>query len=105
MTEQTLEKNKKKIKISNLHEIGLLIALILVLLLFFSFSKNKNLNECFKILPLISIRSFLELLATIFFLTALINMPFANVNAILQSLPLTITIAASIFLKESFGLC
>ena len=76
----------------------------LFILVFFSFSKNKNLNECFKILPLISIRSFLELLATIFFLTALINMPFANVNAILQSLPLTITIAASIFLKESFGL-
>ena len=76
----------------------------LFILVFFSFSKNKNLNECFKILPLISIRSFLELLATIFFLTALINMPFANVNAILQSLPLTITIAASFFLKESFGL-
>ena len=31
-------------------------------------------------------------------------MPFANVNAILQSLPLTITIGTSIFLKESFGL-
>ena len=40
MTEQTLEKNKKKIKISNLHEIGLLIALILVLLLFSFTTEN-----------------------------------------------------------------
>ena len=48
-------------------------------------------------------RSILDLLATIFFLTALLNMPFANVNAILQALPLTVAIAASIILKETFG--
>ena len=48
-------------------------------------------------------RSFFDLLATIFFLTALLNMPFANVNAILQALPLVVTIAASLVLKESFG--
>ena len=34
MTEEALKKTKNKIKISNLHEIGLLIALILVLILF-----------------------------------------------------------------------
>ena len=34
MTEEVLKKTKNKIKISNLHEIGLLIALILVLILF-----------------------------------------------------------------------
>ena len=45
MTEQTLEKNKKKIKISNLHEIGLLIALILVLLLFSFTTENFLLKE------------------------------------------------------------
>ena len=53
---------------------------------------------------LIFFRSVTEALTAYFFLTAVMNMPFANVNAILQSLPLTITIAASIFLKESFGL-
>ena len=40
MTEETLIKTKKKIKISNLHEIGLLIALILVLLLFSLTTEN-----------------------------------------------------------------
>ncbi len=48
-------------------------------------------------------RAFFDLLASILFLTALLNMPFANVNAILQVLPLTVTIAASLLLKEKFG--
>ncbi len=48
-------------------------------------------------------RSFFDLLATILFLIALLNMPFANVNAILQALPLVVTIAASLVLKETFG--
>ena len=67
MTEQTLEKNKKKIKISNLHEIGLLIALILVLLLFSFTTENfftqrtsnksewRNLREI--LLPFFDLRS------------------------------------------------
>ena len=40
MTENEIIKSKKKIKISNLHEIGLLIALILVLLLFSFTTEN-----------------------------------------------------------------
>ena len=41
--------------------------------------------------------------AAFFFLTALFNMPLANVTAILQALPLTITLAAALFLGERVG--
>ncbi|MEQ9260978.1 MAG: DMT family transporter [Roseovarius sp.] len=41
--------------------------------------------------------------AAYFFLTALFNMPIANVTAIMQALPLTITLAAALFLREPVG--
>ncbi len=41
--------------------------------------------------------------AAFFFLTALFNMPLANVTAILQALPLTVTLAGALFLRESVG--
>ena len=41
--------------------------------------------------------------AAYFFLTALFNMPRANVTSILAALPLTITLAAAIFLREPVG--
>ena len=63
----------------------------------------RNIDECKAGFKKVLGRSFFDLLATIFFLTALLNMPFANVNAILQALPLVVTIAASLVLKESFG--
>lgn len=44
-----------------------------------------------------------EIGAAYFFLTALFHMPIANVTAILQALPLTITLAAALFLKEPVG--
>ena len=62
-----------------------------------------NFEQCKPDLKKVFSRSFFDLVATILFLTALLNMPFANVNAILQALPLAVTIAASIFLKETFG--
>lgn len=39
----------------------------------------------------------------IFFLTALFHSPIANVTAILQSLPLTVALAAALFLGEPLG--
>jgi len=63
----------------------------------------RNINQCKSGFKKVVGRSFFDLVATIFFLTALLNMPFANVNAILQALPLVVTIAASLFLKEKFG--
>jgi S-adenosylmethionine uptake transporter len=51
---------------------------------------------------LIALRSVAELGATFCFLTALINMPMANVTAILQTLPLTVALAAFFVYGERF---
>lgn len=48
-------------------------------------------------------RTFAEVGATYCFLTALFNMPLANATAILQSLPLAVTLAASLFLGYKVG--
>ena len=52
---------------------------------------------------LIGLRCVAEIGAAYFFLTALLHMPLANVTAILQALPLTITLAAFLFLQEPVG--
>jgi S-adenosylmethionine uptake transporter len=52
---------------------------------------------------LMGIRILAEIGTTVTFLTALKYMPLANVTAILQSLPLAITMAAAIFLGEKVG--
>ena len=52
---------------------------------------------------LIVIRSVAEAGAAWFFITALFHMPIANVSAILQALPLTVTLAAALFLGEHVG--
>ncbi len=44
-----------------------------------------------------------EILATVFFLTALMHMPIADLSAIMQSLPLAVTLAAAIWFGESIG--
>lgn len=48
-------------------------------------------------------RTVTEIAAMVAFLTALINMPIANVTAILSALPLTVTLAAYVFLGEPVG--
>lgn len=52
---------------------------------------------------LIGLRSVAEAAAAYFFLTALINMPLANVTAVLQMLPLTLTLCAALVLGERVG--
>ena len=52
---------------------------------------------------LILVRVGAEIFTTITFLTALKHMPLANVTAILQALPLAITMAAALFLAEPIG--
>ena len=52
---------------------------------------------------LVAVRTVADLCATILFLNALFNMPLANASAILQTLPLTVTLFSAIILKESFG--
>lgn len=51
----------------------------------------------------IILRSIAELLITYFFLNALFNMPLANVNAIMQVVPLSVTLASAVVLRERVG--
>lgn len=53
--------------------------------------------------PLVVMRASMELGATLFFLTALVQLPFASISAILQSLPLAVTLGAAVFFGEPVG--
>ena len=52
---------------------------------------------------LVITRSSAEVGAAYFFITALLNMPLANVTAVLQVLPLTVTLGAAMFFREPVG--
>lgn len=52
---------------------------------------------------LIAVRSLAEVGAAFFFITALRHMPIANITAILQVLPLTMTLGVALFFKEPVG--
>ena len=51
----------------------------------------------------IAVRSLAEIGGTVFFLTALMHMPLANLSAIMQVLPLAVALAAAVFLHEPLG--
>jgi S-adenosylmethionine uptake transporter len=52
---------------------------------------------------LIALRSLSEVGAAWFFISALFHLPIANVTAIIQALPLTVTLGAALVLKEPVG--
>ena len=52
---------------------------------------------------IVALRALAEVGAAYFFITAQFHMPLANATAILQSLPLTITLAGALFLGEAVG--
>ena len=52
---------------------------------------------------LIVLRTLGEIVGTFCFLTALFNMPIANASAILQSVPLAVTLGAALFFGEAIG--
>lgn len=52
---------------------------------------------------LLAFRTTGEIGATLCYLTALFNMPLANASAILQALPLALTLGAAVFFKEPVG--
>lgn len=52
---------------------------------------------------LIIVRTMAEVGSAFFFVTALYHMPLANVTAVLQALPLTVTLAGALFLGEAVG--
>lgn len=53
--------------------------------------------------PMVLLRIFGEAAATVTFLIALAALPLANVSAILQALPLAVTMGAALFLGEQVG--
>jgi len=57
-----------------------------------------------KDLPKVILRTLAEIGAGFFFLTSLKKMPLANATAILQSLPLVMTLVGALFLREKVGL-
>ncbi|RDC72040.1 DMT family transporter [Rhodovulum sp. 12E13] len=54
-------------------------------------------------LGLLALRTAGEIGAVYFFLTALFNMPLANATAILQALPLAVTLAGAVVFREPLG--
>ncbi len=53
--------------------------------------------------PAVALRSACEFASTVTFLAALAHMPLANVSAVLQALPLAVTMGAALFLGEMVG--
>jgi drug/metabolite transporter (DMT)-like permease len=53
--------------------------------------------------PMVALRAMCELGATIAFLVALRHMPLANTTAVMQALPLAVTMGAALFLGEAVG--
>ncbi|NUB44539.1 DMT family transporter [Fertoebacter nigrum] len=51
----------------------------------------------------VAVRSLAEVGGTALFLAALVHLPLANLSAILQSLPLAVTLAAAVILRERVG--
>ena len=52
---------------------------------------------------IVSVRCVAEIATAYFFLTAIFHMPLANITAILQILPLTVTLGAALFFSEVIG--
>ena len=75
-------------------------ALIIALALWL---KSLHFNIARRDWKLIALRSASEMATAYFFITALFNMPLANVTATLQALPLTVTLGGALFFREAVG--
>ena len=53
--------------------------------------------------PIVAVRALCEAAATVTFLIALAHLPIANVSAVLQALPLAVTMGAAMFFGEGVG--
>lgn len=80
--------------------------IIIFLFVWWLFVKARNVAPAAPVAkrwPLILLRALMEVLATITFLVALVRIPFADVSAVMQSLPLVVTFGAAVFLGEPVG--
>ena len=78
-----------------------LFATGLILILAWAFRQMRPLAVLFS--PMLMIRTLAEIVATLSFLTALVNMPIANASAIMQAMPLVVTVGAALFFGEQVG--
>jgi drug/metabolite transporter (DMT)-like permease len=78
-----------------------LILSVLIILLLWQRGLLPRIREA--MIPLVALRASMELTATWFFLSALVILPFASVSAILQSLPLVVTLGAALIFRERVG--
>ena len=80
---------------------GLITTFVLVIAAWYAgiFRIEVSQEDKFKVV----VRSIVDGLTAYFFLTAVLHMPFANVTAILQILPMTVTLAAAFVFKETVG--
>ncbi|KQI66919.1 hypothetical protein AN189_18320 [Loktanella sp. 3ANDIMAR09] len=79
------------------------IGVIACLTIMAALMRQLNFRQSRRDWVLIVIRGLAELAAAYFFLTALFNMPIAAASAILQALPLTVSLAGALFLGEALG--
>jgi drug/metabolite transporter (DMT)-like permease len=79
---------------------GLFACFVILVLLqrFSNFSGFRN-----AIHPLVLVRAAMEACATFFFVTAIFHIPIADATAILQFLPLSVTLGAAYFFGEKIG--
>ena len=80
---------------------GILTTLLIVALALWL--KSLHFNIARRDWKLIAMRSAAEMMTAYFFITALFNMPLANVTATLQALPLTVTLGGALFFREAVG--
>lgn len=80
---------------------GVIAVAGLALIAAFSGSYRQPLNRAD--MKLVALRSLADVLATIFFLTALLHMPLANLSAIMQAMPLAVTLGAALMFGDKIG--
>lgn len=73
----------------------------LILLLLWQRGLHVRLREA--LTPIVGLRAAMELLATLFFLSALSQLTLASISAVLQALPLMVTLGAAVLFGERVG--
>jgi len=78
-----------------------LFATVLIFLLAWSRGALRRPKQVMQ--PMVALRTLCEMAATLTFVIALSHMPLANISAVLQALPLAVTMGAALFFGETVG--
>jgi drug/metabolite transporter (DMT)-like permease len=96
--------SKSVISVMNAGEIMLLRGILTSALVYLMARRMGALRSWTVVLqPMILLRVICEALAAVTYISALGMMPIANASAIIQALPLAVTLGAAVFLKEPVG--